>query len=323
MCPIVREISRLASMSAFHESEVCCSILESLPVGLCVVDAGNKIVFWSDGAERITGHKRHQVVGHSCVAEGSLHCNQSGCEFCTQESPLARALKTSHPAEAIGYLHHKSGHEVLVHIRAVPVRNRHGSIIGAVETFEEAQQAVSLDRREQSLQLPGCFDDTTGLASHAIMRAHLRETLGMFMEMQVPFGILCFRLEELEHFRAMFGPEAAASLLRVVARTLEGTLWKSDIVGRWSDDQFLVILNGCREDAVNTVRERVRHLLASDAVEWWGERRSLPVTIGQATAQSGDTLETLLERAQNSLSAPPSGCLQAASAARGSAASGS
>jgi diguanylate cyclase (GGDEF)-like protein len=136
--------------------------------------------------------------------------------------------------------------------------------------------------------------------------------------MQVPFGVLCVRLEELDHFRAKFGPEAAASLLRVVARTLEGALWKTDFLGRWSDDIFLVILNICRENAVHSVRERIRHMLAGDAIEWWGERRSVPLSIGQATAQPGDTIEALMERAQNSLSAASLGRPQAASAASGS-----
>jgi diguanylate cyclase (GGDEF)-like protein len=133
------------------------------------------------------------------------------------------------------------------------------------------------------------------------MRSHLRQTLAAFIEVHVPFGLLCLRLEGLPHFRASLGPEAAASLLRVVARSLEGSLWTTDFIGRWSDDQFLVILNGCREEAVQAVRERVRRILAGDGIEWWGERRTLPVSIGQASAQPDDTVESLIERAQKSM----------------------
>ena len=45
-------------------------------------------------------------------------------------------MKTSHPILDTGFLHHKAGHEIPVRIRAIPVRNPHGSIIGAVEIFE-------------------------------------------------------------------------------------------------------------------------------------------------------------------------------------------
>ena len=108
-------------MSLFHDSEICRSILESLPTGLCVVDVQERIALWSDGAERITGHLRHDVIGHSCISETLLHCDQPGCEFCKEDCPVARAIKTSHPTEAIGFLHHKTGFEIPVRIRAVPV----------------------------------------------------------------------------------------------------------------------------------------------------------------------------------------------------------
>jgi len=57
-------------MSAFDEFDVCRDILESLLAGVCVVDMQKKIVFWSDGAERITGHLRHEVIGATLASGG-------------------------------------------------------------------------------------------------------------------------------------------------------------------------------------------------------------------------------------------------------------
>jgi diguanylate cyclase (GGDEF)-like protein/PAS domain S-box-containing protein len=308
-------------MSAFDDLALYRGILESLPTGLCVVDMEKRIVLWSDGAERITGHLRHEVIGHNCIGEALLHCDQPGCEFCSEECPLGRAMKTAKPAEAIGFLHHKAGHEVAVRVRAVPVHNTRGSIVGGVETFEEQQVSALPEDREEGLNLPGCRDEVTGLASRVMMQAHLRETLGTFTEVQLPFGVLLVRVEGLDHFRAAFGLEAAAALLRAMAHTLGGALWKSDCAGRWSDDQFLLILNGCREDALHLVRERLRRMLADDAIEWWGERRSLPVSIGTAKAAEGDSIEALLARLQESLAS--ASAWRAGAAAQGSSSSGS
>jgi diguanylate cyclase (GGDEF)-like protein/PAS domain S-box-containing protein len=290
-------------MSEFHNFEVCRSILESLEVGLCVVDTSNKVVFWSAGAERMTGHLRHEVIGHSCVSETLLPCDQPGCKSCRGNCPMGKAIKSSHPTEATGTLHHKAGHEVPVSIRAVPVHNAHGSIIGAVETFEDHQEIEVPEDREAGLKMAGCVDEVTGVCSHAMMQSHLRETLGTFGEVHVPFAVLCFRLEGLTRFRANFGLQAESMLLRVIAQTLQGALWKTDFVGRWGDDQFLVILNACKEDALASVRERIKRMLALDSIDWWGEKRSLPVSIGQATARLGDTAVGLLERAEESLDA--------------------
>jgi PAS domain S-box-containing protein/diguanylate cyclase (GGDEF)-like protein len=289
-------------MSLFDDSEICRTILESLPTGVCVVDLKKKIVLWSDGAERVTGHLRHEVIGHSCEGEPLVHGDEQARASCSNECPVEQAIKTSHSVEALGILHHKAGHEIPVFIRAVPIHNAHGSIIGAVETFED-QQATNSDHHDDGLKTSACVDGETGLASHAMMQSHLREALGTFTELQIPFGVLCFRMQGLERFRASYGPEAASLLLRVAGRTLESAILRTDFAGRWADDQFLVILNGCRGGALHGVSQRLRDLLANDSIDWWGERRFLPVSVGEAAAQESDTIELLMQRLQKSLEA--------------------
>jgi len=291
-------------MLSYDEPDICRSILESLPTGVCVVDMQKKIVLWSDGAQRITGHLRHEVIGRSCIAEPLLHCDQPGCEFCSEECPLACAMKTSQAAGGSGFLHHKAGHEVPVRMHAVPVHNKRGSIVGAVEIFDDLQQSAKPDPSKG--QLPEFIDPVTGTASHATVERHLRRALATFRELQVPFGVLLVQVERLAHFRANLGTEAGSSFLRVVARTLEGAFSMTDYIGRWKDDQFLIVLSGCQQEMLPSLRERVRRTLASEGIEWWGERHSLPVAIGEAAIQPEDTFETLLERVHQSLNAASS-----------------
>lgn len=289
-------------MFSLHDSDIFCSILESLPTGVCVVDTLKRILLWSDGAERITGHLRHEVVGRSCIAEPLLHCNQPGCEFCSEECPLARAMKTSHAAESDGVLHHKSGYEVPVRARAVPVRSQNGSIVGAVETFEELQSSA-ISTHSPRVQLPEFMDPLTGTASRAMAERHLHRAFATYRELQVPFGVLLIRVERLAHFRANLGAEAGSSFLRVVARSLEGAFSIAGQIGRWTDDQFLVVLNGCQHETLPSLREQVRRTLAGEGIEWWGERHSLPVSIGEASVRPEDTPDLLLDRAHKSLHA--------------------
>jgi diguanylate cyclase (GGDEF)-like protein/PAS domain S-box-containing protein len=286
-------------MFPFDDPEIYHRILESIPTGLCVLNVQKKILLWSDGAERITGRRRHEVMGHSCVGEPLLHCDHQDCEWCADDCPAGRAMKTSHPIEILSFVRHKEGHELPVRAYAVPVRDGRGLIIGAIEIFAEQPTSAS-ERRQDSAQAPGSVDELTGLASRAMMQVHLRRVLETFAEMQVPFAVLCFRLEGLDQFRANFGPDAASSLLRVIARTLQGALWKTDSVGRWSDGEFLAVLNGCRPEALQPVRERFRRMLAGEGIEWWGEKRSLPISIGQASVQPGDSTETMIRRVQES-----------------------
>ena len=283
-------------MAAFEDAEICRDMLENVPVALCVVDLQKRIVFWSSGAERVTGHLRHEVLGHSCIAEPLLHCDQPGCEFCDEHCPVACAMKTSQAVDSSGFLRHKDGHEVPVRIRAVPVYNQHRSIIGALSTFEELQAGISRERCEGNASSPDYEDHVTGVASRAMMQAHLQAKLASLSPGNYSHWVFLVKVQGLAHFRASLGNEAASSLLRLMVRTVESCLWISDVVGRWSDDQFLLLVDGHREEGLEPLRARIRRMLAAEGIEWWGERRSLPVLIVATAAESGDTVESIVQR---------------------------
>jgi diguanylate cyclase (GGDEF)-like protein/PAS domain S-box-containing protein len=304
-------------MPAFQDPETYRDILNGLQIGVSVLDLQKKIVFWSDGAEQITGYSRIDVLGHSCTENILPHCSQSSCEMCTEKCPMATALHEAKPVEAMSLIHHKSGHRIPVHTWAIPLRDKRGSIIGIIQTFEGDFALASPDPNGRSMKEQGWLDDVTGLPNQAMMQSHLRETLGTFTEVHIPFGIVLLQVHDLGQFRASYGQGAARSILQVLARTLRNTVWPTDFVGSWSDGRFLVILMGCSEEALQTVSQRTLKTVASATIRWWGEDLSVAVSIGCTGARAGDTVESLLLRAQPTFSDD-----QVALSVRGGAASG-
>ena len=75
----------------------------------------------------------------------------------------------------------------------------------------------------------------------------------------------------------------------------------ADFVGRWTDDQFLVILVNCRDQGVERTWERIRKMVTCAGLRWWSDELAVTTSVGFATAQDGDTIESLLNRAQISL----------------------
>ncbi len=288
-------------MPAFQDPDIYRDILDGLQIGVSVLDLQRKIVFWSDGAEQITGYSRIDVLGHSCTDNILLDCNQVRCEMCTGKCPITTALHDARPVEVVSFVHHKSGHRTPVHSWAIPLRDKHGSIIGVIQTFEGEVEVNGPDPNDQSMKERGWLDDATGLTNQAMMQSHLRETLGTFAELQIPFGVVCLEVHELNELRARYGQEAARSMLQVLARTLRSTVWPTDFVGRWDETRFLVILCGCREDALQVVTGRMRRMMSSNTIVWWGEQLRVKVSVGCAGAISGDSVESLLQRAQRGL----------------------
>ena len=53
-------------MLDLQNAEVFRSALESMQAGVCVVDHDRKIRYWNEGAEKITGYLRQEVLGRFC-----------------------------------------------------------------------------------------------------------------------------------------------------------------------------------------------------------------------------------------------------------------
>jgi len=259
-------------MPAFQDPEIYRDILDGLRIGVIVLDLQKKIVFWSDGAEQITGYARIDVLGHSCVENILLHCNQTSCEMCVERCPIASALGNAKPVEAMSFIHHKSGHRIPVRTWAIPLRDKSGSIIGIIQTFEPEFATAGPDPNDRSMKEHGWLDEITGLPNQAMMQSHLRETLGTFTEVRLPFGIVCLEVHNLGRFRSRYGQGATRSILEALARTLRNTVWPTDFVGVWGDGQFLSILMGCSEEALQTASQRILNMMASATIQWWGGR---------------------------------------------------
>ncbi len=234
-------------MPQFDDPEFFRSVLESLQTAVYLVDREQKIIFWNDGAERITGYLRQDVVGRSCREE-VLALDEITSSFVSDANEAIRsALRDGKAAVANISVRHKDGHRVLVRLRAVPIRNSHGTVIGAAESFEESLSVSEWDRRHAKLAEYGCLDESTNLPKHEFTMSRLRQALTTFESFRIPVSVLSIQLDQTDEFRAKFGSAAIMTILRAVEHTLENSLRPTDLLGHGVNNQFVAVLPECKE----------------------------------------------------------------------------
>jgi diguanylate cyclase (GGDEF)-like protein/PAS domain S-box-containing protein len=285
-------------MSLLEEPDVFRFVLESLQAGVYLVDLSRRIVCWNDGAERISGYLRQDVVGRICGDKMFLHCDEQGAELCGN-CPLAQTMLDGKKREISAYLRHKAGYLVPVHVWCVPIRDAHGNVIGASETFEERKPSAGFEVRFQELAAHGCLDPVTGLPNQAFTTTRLREQIGRFSEHHLPFGILIISLASNKAFAPGHGNPAADRMLQSAAQTLSNILRPADFLGRWEGDQLLAILVGDLSPGKHV--QPIGKLLGLSRIHWWGDSVPVSVVIAGAEPEAGDTLESLVLRAQAKL----------------------
>ena len=288
-------------MSEMEDPSIYRAILESLQIGIYLVDREQRIVFWNDGAEKITGYLRHDVVGSFCRETAA---GQNGTErivLSDAAETLTTALRDGRPAMGEISLRHKAGHRIFARVRAVPIRNTHGTIIGAAESIDESLSASEWDRRQSKLADYGCLDPATGVLTHDLIISRLREAVLTYADVHVPFGVLALKVDGIEQMRSSYGIAVIAPVLRIIATSLENALRPTDFLGRISESCFLAILTECGGTELPRAAERIKKTVSGSEVQWWGDRWSVTVSIGGAVVQPGDTLDSVLARVMKAL----------------------
>src|SRR4051812_15227466 len=110
------------------DSELFRNVLEGLHTGVYVVDRNRKVLFWNDGAERITGYLRQDMMGRQADGNFLTQMDSDGNELEAAKSPIALALRDGKPLAKQVSLRHKEGHRVPVQLHTFAIRDQHGSI---------------------------------------------------------------------------------------------------------------------------------------------------------------------------------------------------
>jgi diguanylate cyclase (GGDEF)-like protein/PAS domain S-box-containing protein len=288
-------------VSEFDNPEIYRRVLESLQIGVYIVDSNQRILFWNTGAEKITGYLSHEVVGAFCRDDLFSIDGIPRNVLSETASSLVSIIRNGQPSIADVCVLHKQGHRVCVRARGVPIRNDHGSIIGAAETFDENLYASEWDRRQNNLAAFGCIDQVTGVLNSEYTLSQLREKIDTFPIHHVPFSLVWVEIDGINRLRSNFGQGIIPNLLRATGRTIEATVRPSDLVGRAEDHRFLILLLECGASGMQEAAERLLKMIASSEVEWWGQNRSVTASLGGSTVVQGDTVQSILSRAEQAL----------------------
>src|ERR1017187_5872152 len=282
--------------------EIYRAVLESVPVGVYLTDRKRQILFWNTHAESITGYLGQEVVGRFCHDNLLMHCDENQVALCGCDCPLARAMQDGRAQEASVFLRHKEGQRVPVRVKAVPLRDEAGAVIGAAEFFEERSFRAT-EMRCPHLRGDVSLDDVTEIPDGPATLAALGIALDEFAASQVPFGVLSIAIDNPDHVRHVYGCQAVNQVLYAAAQTLSSGSRPDDLVGRWREDRFAALVACPAADGLLSCAKRLKRLVSLASVPWWGDRLSVTVSLGGTMVRPGDTVESLLGRAEEALEA--------------------
>ncbi len=265
--------------------------------GLIEIDTKKRVRLWNHSAERMTGYTAQQVLGKDYHGEPGRHVSEAGRELPDGLIPLLGTLRDGQPREAIGYLIHADGYRFTILTRTQPLYDRHHKITGAMEVFTDNKALIAAFQALQRSQETVLFDPLTGIGNRPHIEAKIRAAIEDFRRQQTEFGILFIDIDHFKDFNDRYGHLLGDKVLRATANTLRQNLRGSDSCGRWGGEEFIALVHDLDRSGLAKVAEKLRQIVSETGIREKEAELRVTVSIGASLARAGDTLESLLERA--------------------------
>ena len=111
-------------------------------------------------------------------------------------------------------------------------------------------------------------------------------------------------MADIDHFKSVndrHGHMGGDDVLREIAPRLHSTFRKEDAVGRYGGEEFVVLITGCAAADAITLAERFREAVEGDAFRAGAAVIQVTASVGVATGDATDGLDTLLKAADDAL----------------------
>ena len=274
------------------------TLLHSVDNGVYFLDKDKRIVFWSKGAEAISGYPASQTLGQHCSDKLLVHIDDKGVVQCKDFCPTDQALKSGSVIRDFAYILHKEGYRLPVSFSAFPLFDASGKPAGCGHVFVDSSPRILMPQNLQQLEKMSLLDRGTEIANRQFLEIHVQNRLSEMQRYRIPFGVMFIDVDNLSKINERHGRGAGDRALRMIAKTLASNIRFFDAAGRWDREEFLVSILNISEPKLDMVANKLRLLISQSQISVETEFISCTVSIGVTLARREDTTETLVTRAE-------------------------
>jgi diguanylate cyclase (GGDEF)-like protein len=153
----------------------------------------------------------------------------------------------------------------------------------------------------EALERRALLDPLTGVLNRRGIMAELQRELHRARRYATPLSVLMIDVDRFKALNDTHGHQAGDTVLRHVASSLAAAVRTVDHVGRFGGDEFLVVLPDTDAAAAGALAGRLRSLRLPRLAIPSAAEIDVTVSIGAATATSDETVQQLLERADQAM----------------------
>jgi diguanylate cyclase (GGDEF)-like protein/PAS domain S-box-containing protein len=275
-------------ISEFYEKEELFRLLaENNPNGVILYDfQEDKIVYANQVFLRVIKYQEEEVIGKSVLAfvdpkdlERAKRIIERGTVG--RRKPLEVILRLTTKAGKVKWFK-LVGHVVIC-------KNKEHSLITLMDITMEKE-------RERRLFYLATTDKLTKLLNRHAGIKMFENLLYQAQRYGVPLSLLILDIDNFKKINDELGHLAGDLALCRVAKAIKKGIRKSDVAIRWGGEEFLLLLPHTANPL--PIGERIRKLINAISIDGYG---LLSVSVGATTYRKGDTIDSMVQRADSAL----------------------
>ncbi|WP_293625835.1 diguanylate cyclase [Salinisphaera sp.] len=144
-------------------------------------------------------------------------------------------------------------------------------------------------------------DELTGIYNRRAIGARMQEELNRAQRYAQPVSVALVDFDRFKQLNDQHGHIAGDRALQLFAELATKQLRNLDSVGRWGGEEFVLLLPNTDANAAMTTAQRLLETIRGAGCTVDGTAVPLTVSAGLATTQGDESIETLIDRADQAL----------------------
>lgn len=240
-------------------------LLDNCGFGVAVIDAEtHQVIFANSEFLSISGCTREEISDKTC--------NNLSCKAKMGECPVSDLGKIVNNAELEIMLADGSLKSIIKNVVQVNFENKTYLIESVIDNSErkavqdqlvETNEKLKLEinkhkNMQEQIKKIAYHDSLTGLPNGTLFSKHLDHAIAQASRAEVSLAVMLLHLDDIRRINDTMGQSVGDYLVREVAERLSKTLRISDIIARFGEDEFIVLIeNIVNMDALDIISDKI------------------------------------------------------------------
>jgi diguanylate cyclase (GGDEF)-like protein len=269
--------------------------------GYFVMDSHENYCIWSDGMPGMTGLPLQSALGRTWqpmdVQLSSVTDDKPSFEH-RDQTMVGQVLRNGRAQFGSRLCRVGESRHLKVDIFTMPILNPAGAVKGIVQMLRNKSGVRRQSREYVELKLAATRDSLTGVANRGQLETQLRHLLEEYhaLEGTRALSAIFLDVDKFKRINDTFGHQVGDQVLVDLTRLLQHETYSGEVIGRYGGEEFVVICPDTDLESAVRRAERLRLAVMKSSI---GGVSTLSVTssFGVSTSRLGDTVQTMLERA--------------------------